>query len=123
MNLGKKFPITYLVVGNLAHSKGAGAQWSLRRRSGDAVAQAAQGCGGVTVPRSVPELWRCGTEGYGLWPVLGMGWWLDLVILEVFSNLNDSMILLPEIMFLWRSKEYFKNRFLENTVCNKTKII
>ena len=25
--------------------------------------------------------------------VVGMGWWLDLVILEVFSSLDDSMIL------------------------------
>ena len=23
-----------------------------------------------------------------------MGWWLDLVILEIFSNINNSMILL-----------------------------
>jgi len=26
---------------------------------------------------------------------VGMGWWLDQVILEVFSNLNDSVILSP----------------------------
>ena len=25
--------------------------------------------------------------------MVGMGWWLDQVILEVFSNLHDSMIL------------------------------
>ena len=24
--------------------------------------------------------------------MVGLGWWLDFVILEVFSNLNDSMI-------------------------------
>ena len=27
-----------------------------------------------------------------------LGWRLDLVILEVFSNLNDSMILYPEVI-------------------------
>jgi len=26
--------------------------------------------------------------------MVGMGWWLDCMILEVFSNLNDSVILL-----------------------------
>jgi len=41
--------------------------------------------------------WRCskniyGTSGHGLEGVVVMGWWLDLVILEVFSNLNNSMI-------------------------------
>ena len=25
--------------------------------------------------------------------MVGMGWWFDLIILEVFSSLNDSMIL------------------------------
>ena len=25
--------------------------------------------------------------------MVGMGWWLDLMTLEVFSNLNDSIIL------------------------------
>ena len=37
-------------------------------------------------------MWRRGTEGRGQW-----AWWgglgLDLVILEVFSNPNDSMII------------------------------
>jgi len=33
------------------------------------------------------------TSGHGLAGVLVLGWQLDLVILEVFSNLNDSMIL------------------------------
>jgi len=40
--------------------------------------------------QGVQEPWRCGTEGHGQW-----AWWdgfgLGLVILEVFSNLNDSM--------------------------------
>ena len=55
---------------------------------------AAQGGGGVTIPGGVPEPWGCGTEGCGQWV-----WWgglgLDLVILEVFSNLNGSMISVP----------------------------
>ena len=53
-----------------------------------ALAQAAQGGGGLTVPGGAPELWRCGTEGHGLW-----AWWDELVTLEVFSNLYDPIIL------------------------------
>jgi len=45
---------------------------------------------GVTVLAGVSELWRCGTEGCGH---DGDGSGLDLGILQVFSNLNDSMIL------------------------------
>ena len=37
----------------------------LVRKSSDAVAQAAQGGGGVTIPGGVQELSRCGTEGRG----------------------------------------------------------
>ena len=52
------------------------------------------GSGGVTIPGGVPEPWRCGTEGRGQW-----AWWgglgLDVVILEVVSNLHDSMLLIP----------------------------
>jgi len=51
----------------------------------------AQGGGALTVPGGAQELWRCGTEGRGQW-----AWWdglgLDPMILEVFSNLKDSMI-------------------------------
>jgi len=36
------------------------------RKSGEALTQAAQGGGGVTVPGDVQEMWRCGTEGCGL---------------------------------------------------------
>ena len=39
----------------------------LLRKSGAAVAQAAQGGGGVTVHGGVPELCGCGTEGHGQW--------------------------------------------------------
>jgi len=62
----------------------------LKERS--ALTQAAQGGGGVTIPGNVQELWRCDSEGHGLW-----AWWdglgLGLGIPEVFSNLSDSMIL------------------------------
>jgi len=54
------------------------------------VAQLPRGGGGITVPGGVQERWRCGTEGCGQW-----AWWdglgLDLGMLEVFPNLNDSV--------------------------------
>ena len=37
-------------------------------------------------------MWHWGTWLVGM---VGMGWWLDWMILVVFSNLNDSMILRP----------------------------
>jgi len=44
---------------------------------------------GVTVPGGVRELCGCGTEGCDQW-----AWWeLDLVILDAFSSINDSVIL------------------------------
>jgi len=53
------------------------------------------GSGGVTIPGGIQKQWRCGTEGHSQWT-----WWdglgLGLVILEIFSNLNDSMILQAE---------------------------
>ena len=39
----------------------------MQGKSGEAVAQAAQGGGGVTVPGGVPEPCGCGTEGHGQW--------------------------------------------------------
>jgi len=56
--------------------------------------QAAQGSGGVTIPGGVQKMCRYGTSGHGLAGMVLLGGWLDLMILEVFSNLNDSMILL-----------------------------
>jgi len=50
--------------------------------SGEAVAQAARGGGGVTVTGGVHEMCGCGTVG-----AVGMGQWLDRVILEVFLTL------------------------------------
>jgi len=40
------------------------------RRNGDALAQAAQGGGGVTIPGGAQELWSCGTEDHGQ-----CAWW------------------------------------------------
>jgi len=36
---------------------------------------------------------RCGASGHGLAGMMLLGWQLDLMVFEVFSNLNDSMIL------------------------------
>ena len=42
-----------------------GFQEELLRKNGAEVAQAAQGCGRVTIPGVVQELCGCGTEGHG----------------------------------------------------------
>jgi len=55
--------------------------------------QAAQGSGGVIIPGGVQKTCRCGTSGHGLAGMVVLGGQLDLMILEVFSNLNDFMIL------------------------------
>lgn len=60
-------------------------------RSGQALAQSAHGSGRVTILGGVPELWRFGTEEHGLVGMVRMGQWLDKVILELFSSLNDCM--------------------------------
>ena len=57
------------------------------------MAQDTQGSGGVTIPGGVQEEGRCGTEGHGLLGVVRIGQWLDYMILVVFSDLNDSIIL------------------------------
>jgi len=49
--------------------------------------QAAQGSGGVTNPGGVQKTCRYGISGYGLAGMVVLGGWLDLIILEVFSNL------------------------------------
>jgi len=54
--------------------------------------QAAQGSGGVPISGGVQKTCS-GTSGHGSADMVVLGWWLDLMILEVFSNLNDSMIL------------------------------
>ena len=43
---------------------------SILRESSEAVAQAAQGGGAVTIPGGVQEPCGCGTEGRGQW-----AWW------------------------------------------------
>ena len=50
----------------------------LLRKSGEALAQAAQGGGGVTVPGGVQELWRCGTEERGCDGSIGVRWTVGL---------------------------------------------
>ena len=54
--------------------------------------QAAQAGCGVTNPEGVQETLWCCTEGHGLVGNIGDGW-LDLVFLEVLSNLDNSVIL------------------------------
>jgi len=54
--------------------------------------QAAQGSGGVTIPGGVQKTCKFGTSGHGFVGMVVLGGWLDLMIQEVFSNLNDSMI-------------------------------
>jgi len=55
--------------------------------------QAGQGSGGVPIPGGVQNTCRCGTSGHGLAGIVLLGWQLDFMILEVISNLNDSIIL------------------------------
>ena len=53
---------------------------------------------GVTIPRGVQKLCRCGPSEHSLAGVVVLGWQLDFMILEVFSNLNDSVI--PFVSYL-----------------------
>jgi len=66
---------------------------NILRKSGGALAGAARGGGGDTVPGGVQEPCRCGTEGRGQW-----AWWVGLTVglgdLKGLSNLNDSVIFL-----------------------------
>ena len=56
-------------------------------KSGQALEQAAQGGGGVTIPGGVQKTCRCGILGHGLVGMVVLGEQLDLIILEIFSNL------------------------------------
>ena len=60
-------------------------------KSGQALEQAAQGGDGVTIPGGVQNTCSRGTWGQCFRGMVVLGWRLDLMILEVFSNLNDSM--------------------------------
>jgi len=48
---------------------------------------AAQGGGWVPIPGGAQNTCGCGTSGHGLADMVGLGGWLDLMILEDFSNL------------------------------------
>jgi len=61
--------------------------------NGQALDQAAQGSGGVPIPGGVKKPCGCGTSGHGLTGMGVLGWWLNLMISEVFSNIHDSVIL------------------------------
>jgi len=50
----------------------------------------AQGGDGVPIPVGAQEPWRCGTEGHSGHGGDELG--LDWMNFEVFSNLNDSMV-------------------------------
>ena len=56
-------------------------------KRGQALGQAAQGSGGVPIPGGVQKMPRCGTSGCALVGMVVLGWRLDLMVLEVFSNL------------------------------------
>ena len=58
------------------------------------MAEAAQGGGGLTIPGGAQGRSEYGNEEAWLAGMMGMGWWLDEMILVVFSNFNSSMILL-----------------------------
>jgi len=49
--------------------------------------------GGVIIPGGVQKMCRYGILGHGLADTVVLGRRLDLMILEVFPNLNASMIL------------------------------
>ena len=47
----------------------------------------------LSLSRSVQGTFECCVEGHGLVRTIVMGEWLDWMILLVFSNLGDSIIL------------------------------
>lgn len=65
-------------------------QTKILKESGEALAQAAQGGGGVTVPGGVQEMWRSGTEGCDLVVT-------DWMVSVIFSNFNISVTLWPAL--------------------------
>ena len=78
-----------------------GLDWILGKisywKSGQALEQAVQCSGGVPISGGVQKMRRCGTSAHGLVGLVVLGWRLDVMILEVFSNFNDSMILWKNI--------------------------
>ena len=80
-------------------------------KSGKALGQAAQGGGWVTITGGVQKTCRCGTSGYGLVGMVLLGWWLDFMILEVFSNLwIYDLLVVENAHALWLA--YSKVRLL-----------
>lgn len=67
----------------------------LHRKGCKTRAQAAQSRGEVPIPGGAQKPCSCGTWGQGLVVdlVVVLGWWLGLVILKVFSTLNNSLML------------------------------
>ena len=65
----------------------------LLRESGHVLEWAAHWSGGVTIPGGVWDTFRCCTESHDLVGNTGDRWTVGLAILEIFSNLGDSMIL------------------------------
>ena len=70
-------------------------------KSSQALEQVAQGGGGVPVPGGVQGKVGRGAQGHVLVGDIGgggmVGEWLDQMVLEGFSNLNDSKILRNEM--------------------------
>lgn len=60
-------------------------------KSGQASEEAAQGGGGVTTPGGVQKMCRDGTWGQGVVGTAVLDWQLGLMILAVFSSLNNSV--------------------------------
>jgi len=54
--------------------------------------QAAQGSGGVPIPGGIQKMCRCGASGHGLAGMVVLGGLLDLMFVEVFSNLNVCIL-------------------------------
>lgn len=61
---------------------------------GQTMEGAVQGNDGALIPGGIYEICGCGTKGHCLIKGLSRsGWYLDLVTLKLFSNLDDSLIL------------------------------
>lgn len=65
----------------------------LQRRGALALEQAAQGGSGLTIPGRVQEMTGCDTYCCGLVGKVAFSQRLDLMALEVFSKLIDSVVL------------------------------
>ena len=79
------------------HSKAslvsAKSQEILFGKSDQALEQAVQGGGGVTDPRGVQGMFRCCVEERDLVRTIGDRWTVGQMILQIFTNVGDFMIL------------------------------